>query len=97
MERATQAEQLIALVADNQVRPGSPPRVPREVPLQVAIPLKVIVDSKLRRKPTGNAPVVAVLKKDSPLVAHAYKGNWMQVETEDGRLGWIDQLRLGPR
>jgi hypothetical protein len=97
MERATQAEQLIALVADNQVQPGSPPRVRREVPLQVAIPLKVTVDSKLRRQPLGNAPVVAVLKKDSPLVAHAYKGSWMQVETEDGRLGWVDQMRLGPR
>jgi hypothetical protein len=97
MERATQAEQLIALVADNQIRAGSPPRVPREVPLQVAIPLKVTVDSKLRRQPLGNAPIVAVLKKDSPLVAHAYKGSWMQVETEDGRLGWVDQMQLGPR
>ena len=87
MDRAAQAEQLIAVVADNQVRPGSPPRVPGEVLLQVAIPLKVTVDSKLRRQPIGNAPVVGVLKKDSPLVAHAYKGSWMQVETEDGRVG----------
>jgi hypothetical protein len=74
MERAAQAEQLIALVADNQ---GSPPRVPREVPLQVAVPLKVTVDSKL--------------------VAHAYKGGWMRVDTEDGRSGWVDQMRLGAR
>jgi hypothetical protein len=94
MERAAQAEQLIALVADNQ---GSPPRVPREVPLQVAVPLKVTVDSKLRRQPLGKARVVAVLKKDSPLVAHAYKGGWMRVDTEDGRSGWVDQMRLGAR
>ncbi len=95
MDRAAQAEQLIALMADNRVRRGSPPRVPREVRLQVAIPLKVIVDSTLRRQPLGKAPVVGLLKKDSPLVAHAYKGSWMQVETEDGRLGWISQERLG--
>jgi len=59
--------------------------------------LKVTVDSKLRRQPLGKAPVVGVLKKDSPLVAHAYKGNWMRVETDDGRSGWVDQMRLGAR
>ena len=97
MDRAAQAEQLIALVAHYQVRPGSRSRVPGEVPLQVAIPLKATVDSNLRRQPRGSARVVGVLKKDSPLVAHAYKGSWMQVETEDGRSGWVDQMRLGVR
>jgi hypothetical protein len=97
MDRAAQAEQLITLVAQHQVRPGSRPRAPGEVPLQVAIPLKVTVDSNLRRQPLGNAAVVGVLKKDSPLVAYAYKGSWLQVETEDGRSGWVDQTRLGAR
>ena len=97
MDRAAQAEQLIAVVAHYQVRPGTRRRVPGEVPLQIAIPLKVTIDSNLRRQPLGKAPVVAVLKKDSPLVAHAYKGSWLQVETEDGRSGWVDQARLGAR
>jgi hypothetical protein len=97
MDRAAQAEELIALLAHYPVRPGSRPRVPGEVPLQVAIPLKVTVDSNLRRQPLAKAPVVRVLKKDSLLVAHAYKGSWMHVETEDGRSGWVDQTRLGPR
>jgi hypothetical protein len=97
MDRAAQAGELIALVAHYQARPGSPKRVPGEVPLQVAIPLKATTDSKLRRQPLANAPVVIVLKKDSPLVAHAYKGRWMQVETEDGRSGWLDQMHLGAR
>jgi hypothetical protein len=97
MDRATQAEELIALVADNRVRPSSSPRAPREVLLQVSIPLTVTVDSKLRRQALGKAPVVGVLKKGTPLVAHAYRGTWMQVETEDGRSGWVDQMRLGPR
>lgn len=97
MDRAAQAEELIALVAHYQSRPGSRPRVPGEVPLQVAIPLKVTVDSNLRRQPLAKAPVVRVLKKDSLLVAHAYKGSWMHVETEDGRSGWVDQTRLGAR
>lgn len=96
-DRAAQAEQLIALIAHYRVRPGTRPRVPGEVPLQVAIPLKVTADSNLRRRPLGKAAVIGVLRKDSPLVAHAYKGSWMQVETEDGRSGWVDQTRLGAR
>jgi hypothetical protein len=97
MERAAQAEQLITLVAHYQVRPGSRVRVPGEVPLQIAIPLKVIEDSNLRRQPFAKAPIIALLKKDSPLIAHAYKGSWLQVETGDGRAGWVDQARLGAR
>ena len=97
MDRAAQAEQLIAVVADNQVRPGPRPRVRGEVLLQVAISLKVTVDSKLRRQPVSRGPVVGVLKKDSTLVAYSYKGSWLKVETEDGRSGWVDQTRLGAR
>ena len=97
MDRAAQAEQLIALVAHYEVRQGSRRPVPGEVVLQLPIPLKVTVDSNLRRQPLAKAPVVGVLKKDSLLVAHAYKGSWMQVETEDGRSGWVDQTLLGAR
>ena len=97
MDRAAQAEQLIAVVVDNQVRPRPRPRAPGEVLLQVAIPLKVTVDSRLRRQPSGGARVVGVLKQDSPLVAYSYKGRWLKVETEDGRVGWIDQRNLGAR
>jgi hypothetical protein len=95
MDRAAQAEQLIALVARYQVRPKSRLRAPGEVPLQAPIPLKVTIDSKLHRQPLGKARVVGVLKKGSPLVAQAYKGRWMRVEAEDGRAGWIDQMQLG--
>ena len=62
--------------------------------------LKGKLDGYSMRVPTPDVSVVdfvAVLKKDSPLVARAYKGSWMQVETEDGRSGWVDQMRLGAR
>jgi len=97
MDRAAQAEELIIRVAHYRFRPGSRSRVPGQVPLQMAIPLKVTAESHLLRQPLGKARVVAVLKKDSPLVAHAYKGSWLQVETEDGRSGWVDQAVLTAR
>jgi len=95
MDRAAQAEQLISAVAESQVRPGSRSRVPGEVPLPVAITLKVTVDSNLRRQPLAKAPVVGILKENSNVVAHAYKDNWMYVETEDGRSGWVNQAQVG--
>jgi hypothetical protein len=97
MDIAAQAEQLLALVAHYEVRPGSRDRVPGEVPLQLAIPLKANVDSEMRRQPLARSPVVDMLKKDVLVVARAYKSPWMQVETDDGRAGWVEQRRLGPR
>jgi len=95
MDRAAQAEQLIIVVAEAHARSGSRARVPGELPLQVAVSLKVTVDSNLRRQPLARAPVVGVLKKDSHLVARAYKGSWLYAETDDGRAGWVNQTQLG--
>jgi hypothetical protein len=95
MERAAQAEQLIAVAAEDQVRAGLRTRVPGEMRLQVAIALKVTADSNLRRQPLLKASIVGVLKKNSLLVARAYKGGWLFVESEDGRVGWVSQTQLG--
>lgn len=97
MDRAAQAEQLIAVAADNQARSRSRPRQSGEVLLQVSIPLRVTVEGQLRRQPRRTGPVTSVLKKDTPVVARAYKGSWMRVETEGGPSGWVEQVRLGAR
>ena len=54
MDRAAQAEQLIAVVADNQARSRSRRQVSGEVLLQVSIPLRVTVEGHLRRQPRHN-------------------------------------------
>jgi hypothetical protein len=95
MDRAAQAEQLIAAVAENQTRAGKRPRVAGEVPLQAAITLKSTVDSNLRREPSAKASIVGVLKENSAVVAHAYKGTWLYVETDGGRSGWVNQAHVG--
>jgi hypothetical protein len=96
MDRAAQAEQLVTVVAESQEK-GARARVPGELPLQVAIPVRAIADIPLRSKPMPKAPVVVPLKKDSLLVAQGYKGTWMRVETEDGHSGWVSQAQLGAR
>jgi len=97
MDRAAQAEQLIAVAADNRARSRSRPPQSGEVLLQVSIPLRVTVEGQLRRQPRRTAPVASVLKKDTPVVARAYKGSWLRVETEGGASGWVEQVQLGAR
>lgn len=96
MDRAAQAEQLVTVVADQAPQAGRS-RVPGEVPLSVALPLKVVADTQLRREPAPRGATVIAVKKDSLVTAHAYKGSWMRVETEEGRSGWLGQAQLGAR
>jgi hypothetical protein len=65
--------------------------------LSVAIPLRVATDAQLRKEPAPKSAAIVPVKKDSPVTAHAYKGSWMRVETEEGRSGWIAQAQLGAR
>ena len=97
MDRAAQAEQLIAVAADGQRPPSLRVRVPGEVLLQVTIPLRFVAAGTLRREPQPLSTAVAKLAKDTPLVAHAYRGSWMRVETPDGRSGWVAQAQLEAR
>jgi len=97
MDRAAAAEQLIAAVADDQARLQSARRTTSQPTLHAGTSLKVTADSDLRRQPTRKARSAGTLKKDSAVVARARKGDWMQVETEDGRSGWVDRTRLAER
>jgi hypothetical protein len=95
MDRAEQAEQMIAVMADVQSRSRS--RGASEVLLRVPIALRVVADSPLRRQPRRNVASAGVLKQGSPVVARAYKGSWLRVETEDTRSGWVEPSRLRAR
>ena len=96
MDRAAQAEQLVTAAAAGTPT-ASRTRVAGEVLLQAGIPLKSRGDAPLRRAPERRAAVVATLARDTALTAHAYKGDWMRVETEDGRFGWLPQAELAAR
>ncbi len=93
MDRAGQAEQMIAMLAEAPARVASA-HAPAEVPFEVAIPLRVKVDSRLRRQPRSNAPILGIVRQASPVVALAYKGHWVRIRVGDGRSGWIHQTLL---
>lgn len=88
MDHAAQSRELINMVANNRARKASDSRKVT-VPFQIPIVLRVRNDSNLRREPRDSAAVVGILKKDSVLTAQAYQGDWLRVQTDDGRLGWL--------
>ncbi len=88
MDYAAQARGLIGMIANNRARKASDP-LQAIVSFQVPMPFRVIADSNLRQKPGLGAAVLGTLKKDSTMIADAYRGDWLQVLTADGRSGWV--------
>jgi hypothetical protein len=90
-----QAEQLIDMLMDNHS--VSDIRAAPEAPFKIAIPLRIKVDSHLRRQPHTSAAVLGVLQKSTLVVARAYQGQWLRVQCEDGKSGWVLGELLEPR
>ena len=88
MDYAAHARGLIDMIKNNRTSKISDPRR-LTVPFQVPIPLRIRSDSNLRQKPGESAAILGVLKKDSTITAEAYRGDWLQVQTAEGRSGWV--------
>lgn len=97
MERASQAEQIVALGSGAAPSLQKSARAPGEKVLQVALPLRAVAESRVRRQPQPKAPPVGVVAKDAALTAVAWKDGWMRVETEDGLAGWVEQGQVQVR
>lgn len=87
MDYASQARELINMMRNNRTRKASEPH--HTILFQVPIPLHANVNINLREKPGLKAPILGVLKKESIMTAEAYRGEWLQILTADGRSGWI--------
>lgn len=59
------------------------------ITFQTPIPMRTRTDCNLRQLPRSNSTLLSVLKKDSTLMALAYNGDWLRVQTEDEREGWL--------
>ena len=86
MDHAAQAREFVDMMKNGRIRKAADQIA---VSLQTLIPLRAAVDSNLRQKPGLKGAVLGVLKKNSTMIAEAYQGDWLQVQTADGRSGWI--------
>jgi hypothetical protein len=53
--------------------------------------LKLIKNTNLRTGPGLNYKVSNTLKIGTTIVGHAYKENWIRIDTEDDQTGWVHQ------
>lgn len=92
MDRAAQAEQLLAAAADARGQSSA-----RPVPLQPAIPLAVNVNAAVRRDPQRKSKAMTALPKGAPITAVATNGTWLRIAFDDGRAGWVDATQAALR
>jgi hypothetical protein len=88
MDHAAQAREFIDMVKNSRLRKASDPGQ-LTVSLHIPIPLRAIANANLRQKPNLNGMVVGLLQKDSLITSEAYQGDWLMVQTADGRSGWV--------
>lgn len=88
MDCAAQAREFLNMIKNNRTRKASEPHH-MTVPFQVPIALHATANSNLRQKPDLRAPVRGLLKKGATMTAEAYRGDWLQILTNDGQSGWV--------
>ncbi|MBA4141611.1 MAG: SH3 domain-containing protein [Nitrosospira sp.] len=86
VDHAAQAREFVDMVTGNRGR-KNPDQV--TIALQVPIPVQAANNINLRQKPGLRAPVLTILQKDSLMTVEAYRGDWLQVITAEGRTGWV--------
>lgn len=88
MEYAAYARGFIDMIKNNRAIKMSDSR--RVItPFEVPIPLRAATNSNLRQNPALSAAVLGVVKKDSPIIAEAYQGDWLRIHTADRQSGWV--------
>ena len=89
VELASQSLEIIDIVASGGrgAAPGARDAV--EMSFQAPVALRARIDSNLRREPGSTEPVLSVLRQGTALQAHALRGEWLHVHTDDGRAGWV--------
>ena len=85
---ASQSVEFTNMVADtNRDRPN---RV--TVAFNSPVRLQVSNNVNLRQMPGTHSTVLAVLEKGTFLTATAYQGNWLRIQTDQNRQGWVSNM-----
>jgi len=97
IDLAGQAAETLAAAQRDRSAGRDPARGEAALPFEQSIPMRVRIDSNLRRGPSTRSAVRDVLAEGTPLMARAQHGDWLHVETVDGRTGWVYRTLLAPR
>jgi hypothetical protein len=94
----TQAKGLLKSGATGR-GPGSEslPKVDGEVAFSLPLPLRVLSRGTVREGPGHNFKVSFPVAEGAAVTGHSYKGMWVRVRNDEGRLGWIFYSQVGQR
>jgi hypothetical protein len=74
------------------------PVIKGEILFAEPLSLRVLKTSNLREAPDLKSKVITTLERGAPVVGYSYKGEWVQVHSEQGEIhGWIFQTLVGAR
>lgn len=68
-----------------------------EVPFALPLRVQTTGRANVRENPSANARVLFTLESGVPLVAYSYVDQWVRVNAENDRAGWIHQTLIGRR
>ncbi len=97
VEFTEQAREFIDTAESNLENQHSYLIVAKEIPFDSPISLRVKARSNLREAPDRRSKILKVLEKETPVIAHAYQGQWVRVETQKGKIGWVFRTLLMER
>jgi hypothetical protein len=86
---AGQAKSLVIMGKTRMTNRGKIPIMAGEMPFVLPVPLRVLAKSNVREGPGHDFKVLFTLAKDTPVIGHSYKDQWVWVKSKEGRGGWI--------
>jgi hypothetical protein len=95
MNYAAQSREFISMVANSARKMLDSQHV--IVILRTPFSLRITHDTDLRAEPSSHSESRGLLAKNSAVTATAYQSNWLRLQTEDGRIGWIQNTMVDIR
>lgn len=87
MNYAAQAYEIINMATDKNRSASTSKRL--IATFQVPVMLYTKTGVNLRKGSNRHTTILTALDKNTVLIANAYQGNWLRVQTEDNNQGWV--------
>ena len=87
---AVAATALLVLVThSNWIKPAQQGLLSRSIPMHQRLRVSA-PEASVRSEPATNTPVLATLRRGTPVQILSREGEWYRIELPDGRAGWME-------
>ena len=86
---ATQAKALIREDQERSKEREKKALMVGELAFASPLPLQTVGQTKVKEGPSPDSKALFAVQQGTPFVGYSFKGPWVRVRAEDGRIGWI--------